>query len=143
LARTPHPSRWARRTQAIRCPPKRGHSSALGAAAINKTLTRLAQILDVALEYHPGLLAGNPARGGRRRLGPTAPNRSFLEAEQVAALLDAAGELDAESRRGEEHLARRATLATLVLAGLRVGELIELHWQDVDMAAGRLFVRDA
>ena len=26
MAWTPHPSRWARRTQALRCPRKRGHS---------------------------------------------------------------------------------------------------------------------
>ncbi len=71
------------------------------------------------------------------------PNRSFLEAEQVSALLDAAGDLDARGRRGEEHLGRRAILATLALAGLRVGELTELRWRDVDLAAGRVHVRDS
>src|SRR5262249_42769809 len=37
----------------------------LSATSINKTLTRLAQILEVAVEY--GLIAANPAKGRRRR----------------------------------------------------------------------------
>jgi len=52
----------------------------LGPASVNKTLTRLAQILDVAMEHHPGLLSGNPARGRRRRAKATVPDRGFLEA---------------------------------------------------------------
>jgi integrase len=115
----------------------------LSPTSINKTITRLAQILDVAMEYHPDLVRGNPARGRRRRLKTTPPHRAFLEADQVAALLEAAGELDAKARRNTRHLGRRATLATLALAGLRVGELSSLRWQDVDLASGRIYVRDA
>jgi integrase len=32
-------------------------------------------------------------------------------------------------------------LSTLVLAGLRIGELLELRWRDVDLTAGRVTVR--
>ncbi len=54
----------------------------LSATSINKTITRLAQILEVAVEY--GMLDRNPARGKRgrsrrahpRRYGWTAPSRS-------------------------------------------------------------------
>jgi hypothetical protein len=55
----------------------------ISAVSINKTITRLAQILQVAVEY--GYLEQNPAVGRRRRLrvtrpapvGSTAPNRSM------------------------------------------------------------------
>jgi integrase len=36
---------------------------------------------------------------------------------------------------------RRAILATLTFAGLRVGEPVELRWREVGLAAGRLTVR--
>jgi integrase len=60
-------------------------------------------------------------------------------AEQIAALLDAAGELDREAQSNRQ-VPRCAILATLTLAGLRIGELIELRWRDVNLADGRLTV---
>jgi integrase len=38
---------------------------------------------------------------------------------------------------------RRALLATFVFADLRIGELIDLRWRDVDLAGGRITVRAA
>jgi integrase len=107
---------------------------------VNKTLTRLAQVLEVAVEY--GHLDRNPARGRRRRLKATRPKRTWLEPEQAAPLLDAAGAIDAD-RRSDDPGGRRAMLATLILAGLRIGELTALRWRDVDLASGRLRVGDA
>jgi integrase len=115
----------------------------LGPASLNKTLTRLAQILDIAIEHHPGLMSCNPARGRRRRAKPGAPDRGFLEAEQVAALLQAAGELDSVARRDRSHVGRRATLAVLALGGLRISELLDLRWRELDLPSGRLHVRAA
>jgi hypothetical protein len=70
-----------RREPAAAGSPPRGLSN----TSINKTLARLAQILDDAVEY--GRLENNPARGRRRYLPQAKPNRSFLEADQVAVLL--------------------------------------------------------
>lgn len=111
----------------------------LNSTSINKTITRLAQILDLAVEY--GHMTANPARGKRRRLKQAPPRRSFLEAEQIVAVLDAAGELDREATH-YRHIGRRAIMATLILAGLRVSELCELRWEAVDLASGRLYVRE-
>jgi len=102
----------------------------------------LGQVLEVAVEYD--LIPSNPARGRRRRLKAERPTRAYLDsADQIAALLDAAGELDAEAREDRGHVARRPLLATLTLAGLRIGELLELRWRDVDLAAGWLRVGEA
>jgi len=102
----------------------------LGAAQINKTLKLLAQIIDTAIEYE--LVSGaNPARGRRRRVKAQKPLRSWVEPEQLMALLAAADEY------------HRPILATLAGAGLRVGEALALEWRDVNLATGTLTVRDA
>ncbi|MGH2916438.1 MAG: tyrosine-type recombinase/integrase [Solirubrobacteraceae bacterium] len=112
----------------------------LSPTSINKTITRMAQILEVAVEYE--LIERNPAKGKRRRVKASRPAPVWLDsAGQIGALLDGAGELDARARRDRQHVQRRAILATLVFAGLRIGELCELRWRDVDLTAGRLTVR--
>ena len=113
---------------------------ALSPTSINKTITRMAQILEVADEY--GMIDRNPAKGKRRRVKASRPAPVWLDrAEHIAALLDAGGELDRAARRDRQHVPRRAILATLVLAGLRIGELLDLRWRDVDLTAGRITVR--
>ena len=103
---------------------------------------RLGQVLDLAVEY--GHIPANPARGQRRKLRTARPQRSYLDtAAQISALLDAAGELDREARGGCRHIHRRAMLATFMFAGLRLGELLQLRWRDVDLAAGWLRVGEA
>jgi integrase len=120
----------------------------LSATSINKTITRLTQILEVAVEY--ALIESNPARGRRRRLKAGKPAQVWLDrAEQIEALLNAAGELDkrAALTGGHDHKGapayRRALLATLVLAGLRIGEATALRWRDVDLAASRISIRSS
>jgi integrase len=117
-------------------------------SSINKTITRLAQILEVAVEYE--LIDRNPAKGRRRRLKVARPVPVWLDsAEQIEALLGAASALDAraklkggrDQKGGLEY--RRALLATFLFAGLRIGELTDLRWRDVDLPGKRLLVREA
>jgi len=109
-------------------------------SSINKTLTTLATILDVAVEYD--LIGRNPAHGRRRRLRSPGPKRSWLDrADHIAALLDGARELDEKARaqRGQ----RCALIATLTFAGLRMGEALALRWRDVDLERGTIVVKAA
>ncbi|MFL5960130.1 MAG: tyrosine-type recombinase/integrase [Gaiellaceae bacterium] len=100
----------------------------LSNASINKCLKVLAQVLDEAVEL--GHVDANVARGKRRRLKADKPRRTWLELHEVQALLAAA----------EKH---RPLIATMILAGLRVGELCSLRWRDVDLAGGKLAVADS
>ncbi|MGO9761039.1 MAG: tyrosine-type recombinase/integrase [Solirubrobacteraceae bacterium] len=59
-------------------------------------------------------------------------------AEQIQALLDAAGELDRDTRRPTRD--RRALIATLILGGPRAHELCNLLWRDIDLANGRIHI---
>src|SRR5579875_1764271 len=114
----------------------------LSARSINMTLTLMAAILEGAVERE--LIARNPAKGKSRRVREHEPKRSYLDtAQQITALLDAAGQKDRESRDDRRHVERRAMIATLAFAGLRVGELTALRWRDVDLATGWLHVSDS
>ena len=111
----------------------------LSPTTINKTLTRLAQILEVAVEYEH--IERNAAKGKRRRLKAAQAAPVWLDSgEHIGALLDAAGELDREAQ-ANRRVPRRAILSTLVFSGLRISELIELRWRDVDLAGGTITVR--
>jgi integrase len=91
---------------------------------INKTLTRLGQILDVAVRYE--LIDHNPVKTKVAKLKEAQPQRTRLSGEQVQALLRAAGP-------------NRALLATAIMAGgLRVSELTHLRWRDIDLRDGTL-----
>jgi integrase len=114
----------------------------LSARSINMTVTLLGAILERALER--GLIDRNPAKGKGRRVAERTPTRSTLDAAgQISALLDAAGELDRKAPKDRRHVERRAMVATLTFAGLRIGELCALRWRDVDLAGGWLTVGES
>jgi integrase len=112
--------------------------------SINMTVTLLGAIMESAIDDDDlaKLIPRNPARG--RRVKEKAPRRSYLDtAEHIAALLDAAGELDREAKCDRRHIERRAMIATLVFGGLRIGELCGLRERDLDLASGWLGVGEA
>ena len=113
----------------------------LSAESINKTITRLGQILAVAEERD--LIARNPVRINtkNRKLKTRRARPVFLDsAESIQALLDAAAEID-ESKLART-AGRRALIATLVFAGLRISEACDLRWRQVDLASGRIIIGD-
>jgi len=115
---------------------------AISATSINKTIQRLGQILDVAVERE--LIDRNPARGKRRRLKQRKPPRTTLDrAEQIETLIAAARELDREARVDRRAVPRAALLSTLIFGGVRIGEALALRWRDVDLAAGRMRISDS
>jgi len=114
----------------------------LSPTSINMTVTLLAAILETAVERD--LIARNPAKGKGRRVRERAPQRSYLDtAGQIDALLAAAGQLDSEARADRRHVERRAMIATLIFAGLRISELCALRWRDIDFGAGWLHVAES
>jgi integrase len=121
---------------------KLGEEKPLSARSINMTVTLLGAILERAVERE--LIGRNPARGRGRRVRERAPQRSYLDAAwQITALLDAAGELDRTAPKDRQHVARKAMIAMLLFAGLRIGELCALRWRDIDLAAGWITVGNA
>lgn len=100
----------------------------LSNGSINHTLSDLAQILETAVEYE--LIEANPASGKRRRLKTKKPARSWVEPEQLPALLDAA-----PAGVG------RMLVGLLAGTGMRIDETLSLRWRHVDlMGAGTLSV---
>ncbi len=112
----------------------------LSNGSINKTIRLLGVVLEQAVEY--GYIVRNPARGRKRLLRESRPSRSYLQPEQVSALLIAAGELDTDARDGDTGR-RRPLLATLTLAGLRISEALDLRWRSINLGGGRLSVGNA
>jgi integrase len=109
---------------------------ALAPNTLNKTLTRLSQILGLAVEYE--LIPANPAAGKRRRVKGTRPRRPWAEPEQLMTFLESAG--------GKQPLLGgrgRPLLATLAGAGLRIDEALSLERRNVNTAKGTLTVQQS
>lgn len=98
----------------------------LARKSVNNHLTVLRKALVVAQEW--GLLAEVPVV---KRLKVAKPEFDFLSFDEADRLLDAA---EAEWL---------PMIGTALQTGLRLGELLALRWEDVDLVAGRILVRQA
>lgn len=97
----------------------------LAPKTINNHLAVLSKLLTVAVEWRK--IAAAPAV---KWLAAPEPEFDFFDFDEADRLIAAAGDW--------------AAMVTVALrAGLRLGELIGLRWQDVDLKAGRLVVRQA
>jgi integrase len=96
----------------------------LSQKTINNCLTVLRRMLSIARKR--GLIATVPEVEWLR---PPAPDFDFLDFEESQRVLDAA--------EGEW----RTMILVALRTGLRFGELLALRWQDVDLVAGRIMVR--
>ena len=126
----------------------------LSARSTNMHIDLLAQILAVAVDH--GHLASNPAVGKRRRMKVSKRRPVHLDsAEQIAILLEAAGDLDrgdnvieVQDRHGKtwtqrpalQTTGRRAAFATLLLGGGRASATGGMLWRDVNLANARFEV---
>jgi len=123
--------------------PYKRRKRALSNTSINGMLALLSQVMQRAEDYD--YIPKNPMKVGERKdryLPTVKPSRTWLEVDELMALLDAAGELDAQARR-DRRIGRRAALAALAMAGFRVSELCDLLCPRVDLARARFGVRDA
>ncbi len=123
------------------------HEARLGAVSINKLVSTLESVLDLAADYNYGGLtrATNPARGEDRREKVPEEAESggdirHLEYDQLQVLLEAADVLEREARPAYRHFGRREMMMVLFVAGLRVSELCQLRWRWVDLDRGLLHV---
>ena len=120
----------ARRKQLAKQAATRGNlPQLLSTRSINNTIRVLGTILELAVEY--GYIERNPARGRKRLLRESKRSRSYLQPEQVAALLRAAGRMDRDASESDSRR-RQPLLAVLALGGLRISEALDLRWRDVD-----------
>jgi integrase len=93
----------------------------LSASSIRKAISLLAGILDEALADE--LIAQNPARGKRLRLRIPKPSRTFLEVDELVALIRAAATQDALPAIGAAEMSgngTRARVARRLASGQRV-----------------------
>ena len=110
----------------------------LGPASLRKLITCLAAILDDAIE--DGHIDRNPARTKRMRVRVPKPQRSFLELDELRALIDAAAAQDpptgrVKPRAGSGETARRvAELLTRGMSQDAIADRARAHQGDDQLA---------
>src|SRR5438552_13651660 len=98
-------------------------------ATINRDLSRLRHMLNIAVEWE--LLEESPMKGMKflRENNARARYLSLEECQRLIASCFA------------PHI--RALVSVALHSGMRLGEILNLHWRDLDFASGFILVRDS
>jgi len=98
-------------------------------ATINRDLSRLRRMLNIAVEWD--LLEESPMEGMKFLRENNARTRylSIQECQRLIASCIA------------PHI--RAIVTVALHAGMRLGEILNLHWQDIDFQSGFMLIRDS
>ncbi|WP_424982060.1 tyrosine-type recombinase/integrase [Maritalea sp. S77] len=107
-----------------------------GEGIANRVLALLSKMFGCAIDWN--LRTDNPAMG-IKKFRENKKDRFLSEAE-IGRLLEA---LDTADRVPKELPAATAGIRLLLFTGLRVGEIVNLDWQHVDMARGTIFLPDS
>jgi integrase len=125
------------------CPPgKVPDARRLSASSVNDILSVLSTILESARQDE--LIDSNAAaaKGTRAKVERRAKLGTWLDYDQVVALLDASQDIDLTSSH-YPNLGRRAFNGSLYLGALRVSEACKLERRDVNWERGTIRIRDA
>ena len=98
-------------------------------ATINRDLSRLRRMFSLAVEW--GLLEESPMQGIKFLRENNARTR-YLSLEECQRLIASCF---------APHI--RALVSVALHSGMRLGEILNLHWRDLDFASGFILVRDS
>jgi integrase len=125
------------KTSARRKAKLRGRSiTSGGPGAANRTMSLLSKMMGCAVDW--GMRPDNPAL--RIKKYPEKRKDRFLDADEIRRLLKA---LEFVEVRGTETLHSVACLRLLLLTGLRLGEVRDVEWKDIDLELGILKLHDS
>ena len=125
------------KTAARRKAKFRGRSITTGGPGVaNRTMSLLSKMMGCAVDW--GMRTDNPAL--RIKKFPEYRKDRFLNADEISRLLKT---LDRVGLQGSETLHIIACLRLLLFTGLRLGEVRDVQWNDVDPARGTLRLRDS
>ena len=104
----------------------------------NKVVDLLSRLFNMAELWGVAPEGGNPCRFVRKYREP--PRERFLSDEEFRRLGQVLEDVEAE---GKVHPGAVAAFRLLMLTGCRKSEILTLRWEDVDLDAGELRLRDA